>query len=408
MSTPKKVKMSDEPVPAEPDSQIFQALDQVQQKLDQITDQRSDEILAVERRYNEIRRPVYLERNTLMREVPDLWLQCLLQHQQISELVSERDTDILSYLEEVDVEDFPDIKSGYKITFSFKQNPFFKNSHLVKELHYADDNALAIKGTDIDWTEEGSQHQEQAHQELVNGRKRRAEEPTSMFDWFWESGDVPEGNEPISDLIKDELWTNPMRGSTEDTQNGDGVEAGSEENAGMYAEGQYAEQYEYRDDPAGQEGAEGDADNDPQDTELQGSDMQTDVIQQDEDDLATGDLGEEEGDPAEAGLEEGDLGDTELADGGLTEGDLTEGDLTKAAEGNDDLLDDAEAPTECPSGDGGPSPIAEEETVATTDTTGVPISGGIDDKDMQKSAAGLLLDESPGITDADASAAQKA
>ena len=36
MSTPKKVKMSDEPVPAEPDSQVFQALDQVQQKLDQV------------------------------------------------------------------------------------------------------------------------------------------------------------------------------------------------------------------------------------------------------------------------------------------------------------------------------------------------------------------------------------
>jgi len=69
----------------------------------QITDQRSDEILAVERRYNEIRRPVYLERNNLMREVPDLWLQCLLQHQQISELVSERDTDILSFLEEVEL-----------------------------------------------------------------------------------------------------------------------------------------------------------------------------------------------------------------------------------------------------------------------------------------------------------------
>ncbi len=28
--------MSDEPVPAEPDSQVFQALDQVQQKLDQV------------------------------------------------------------------------------------------------------------------------------------------------------------------------------------------------------------------------------------------------------------------------------------------------------------------------------------------------------------------------------------
>ncbi len=41
--------------------------------------------------------------------------------------------------------------------------------------------------------------------------------------------------------------------------------------------------------------------------------------------------------------------------------------------------------------DGGPSPIAEEETGATTDTNGAPISAGIDDKDMQKSAAGLLL-----------------
>ena len=67
----------------------------------QITDQRSDEILAVERRYNEIRRPVYLERNKLMREVPDLWLQCMLQHQQITDLVTERDTELLSYLEEV-------------------------------------------------------------------------------------------------------------------------------------------------------------------------------------------------------------------------------------------------------------------------------------------------------------------
>lgn len=62
------------------------------------------------------------------------------------------------------------------------------------------------------------QHQEQAQEELTNGRKRRAEESTSLFDWFWDSGDLPEGNEPISDLIKDELWTNPMRGSSDGVQ----------------------------------------------------------------------------------------------------------------------------------------------------------------------------------------------
>lgn len=62
------------------------------------------------------------------------------------------------------------------------------------------------------------QHQEQAQEELTNGRKRRAEESTSLFDWFWDSGDIPEGNEPIADLIKDELWTNPMRGSSDSVQ----------------------------------------------------------------------------------------------------------------------------------------------------------------------------------------------
>ena len=64
-------------------------------------------------------------------------------------------TDLTCDVLQIDVEDFPDIKSGYKITFTFKQNPFFKNQSLVKELHYADDNALAIKGTDIEWTETG-------------------------------------------------------------------------------------------------------------------------------------------------------------------------------------------------------------------------------------------------------------
>lgn len=62
------------------------------------------------------------------------------------------------------------------------------------------------------------QHQEQAQEELTNGRKRRAEESTSLFDWFWDSGEIPGGSEPISDLIKDELWTNPMRGSSGDMQ----------------------------------------------------------------------------------------------------------------------------------------------------------------------------------------------
>ena len=35
------------------------------------------------------------------------------------------------------MEEFEDIKSGYRIKFFFKANPFFENDVLVKEFHLA-------------------------------------------------------------------------------------------------------------------------------------------------------------------------------------------------------------------------------------------------------------------------------
>ena len=123
-------------------------------------------------------------------------------------------------------------------------------------------------------------------------------------------------------------------------QDGDGVEPGSgEEDAGMYAEELYAEQHEYPDDPAGVEGPDVDADNDQQDSELQGSDMQTEALHQEEDEFA--------GDFAEGSAAELDLGEGEVAEGDLGEGDLVEEDLA-VAEGHDDDGNEAEAPTDEP------------------------------------------------------------
>lgn len=96
--------------------------------------------------------------------------------------------------------------------------PFAANMHFTGIRWHLDVNSMDKAAQFIFISLLQLQHQEQAQQELVNGRKRRAEEATSLFDWFWESGDVPEGIEPISDLIKDELWTNPMRGGGQDAQ----------------------------------------------------------------------------------------------------------------------------------------------------------------------------------------------
>lgn len=40
----------------------------------QVNEEASDKVLEVEQKYNEIRRPVYLRRNDIIKTIPDFWL----------------------------------------------------------------------------------------------------------------------------------------------------------------------------------------------------------------------------------------------------------------------------------------------------------------------------------------------
>lgn len=52
------------------------------------------------------------------------------------------------------MEDFDDIKSGFRIVLRFAaSNPFFSDAALVKEFHYGDDGKVAIHPATINWTE---------------------------------------------------------------------------------------------------------------------------------------------------------------------------------------------------------------------------------------------------------------
>lgn len=39
-----------------------------------MNEEASDKVLEVEQKYNEIRRPVYLRRNDIIKTIPDFWL----------------------------------------------------------------------------------------------------------------------------------------------------------------------------------------------------------------------------------------------------------------------------------------------------------------------------------------------
>lgn len=42
--------------------------------IEQINEQASDEVLEIEQKYNEVRRPVYTKRNDIIKCIPDFWL----------------------------------------------------------------------------------------------------------------------------------------------------------------------------------------------------------------------------------------------------------------------------------------------------------------------------------------------
>ncbi|EXC20616.1 Protein SET [Morus notabilis] len=131
----------------------IEKLQELQDDLDKVNEEATDKVLEVEQKYNEIRRPVYVKRNDVIKAIPDFWLTAFLSHPALSDLLSDEDQKIFKYLYSLDVEDFKDIKSGYSITFNFNNNPYFEDAKLSKTFTFSDEGTTKISGTTIKWKE---------------------------------------------------------------------------------------------------------------------------------------------------------------------------------------------------------------------------------------------------------------
>ncbi|RLM74631.1 hypothetical protein C2845_PM15G10660 [Panicum miliaceum] len=57
----------------------------------QVNEEASDKVLEVEQKYNEIRKPVYVQRNEIIQKIPDFWLTAFLSHPVLGDLLTEDD-----------------------------------------------------------------------------------------------------------------------------------------------------------------------------------------------------------------------------------------------------------------------------------------------------------------------------
>jgi len=214
----KKARIDDSVEERDFDEETQKALEEIdanQNEIDALNEQASEEILKVEQKYNKLRRPFYDKRNEIIKRIPKFWLTAFINHPQITAIIEEDEEDCLQYLNKLEVEEFEDIKSGYRIKLYFDKNPYFDNECLTKEFHLGSSGDPASQSTPIQWKEgmdlaaKFAQRAAAAQENAKGSRKRAHQQQRTFFTWFCDNGDP--SDDEIAEVIKDDMWPNPLQ-----------------------------------------------------------------------------------------------------------------------------------------------------------------------------------------------------
>lgn len=179
---------------------ILQALESIQMDLEAVNIKAGKAFLRLKRKFIQMRRPFLERRDLIIQHIPGFWVKAFLNHPRISILINQRDEDIFRYLTNLQVQDLRHISMGYKMKLYFQTNPYFTNMVIVKEFQRNRSGRLVSHSTPIRW-HRGQEPQAQS--------RRKQDASHSFFSWF-SSHSLPEADR-IAEIIKNDLWVNPVR-----------------------------------------------------------------------------------------------------------------------------------------------------------------------------------------------------
>ncbi|KAM5221519.1 protein SET-like [Ctenodactylus gundi] len=215
----------------EKEQEATEHTEDIQKEIDKLNEQASEEILKVQQKYNKLRRPFFQKRSELIAKIPNFWLTTFVNHPHVFAQLGDEDEEVLHYLTRVEVIEFEDIKSGYKIDFYFDENPYFENKLLSKEFRVSESGDPSSKSTEIKWKSGKDVTKRSSQAQVKAGSKRQREEPDSFFTWFSEHSEA--GEDELGEAIKDDIWPNPFHYYLDpELDDEEGEEEGDEEGKG--------------------------------------------------------------------------------------------------------------------------------------------------------------------------------
>uniref|UniRef100_A0A8C7BMZ3 Protein SET n=1 Tax=Neovison vison TaxID=452646 RepID=A0A8C7BMZ3_NEOVI len=173
--------------PEKEQQEVTEHIDEVQNEIDRLNEQASEEILKVEQKYNKLHQPFFQKRSESITKTPNFGVTTFVNHPQVSALLGEEDEEVLHYLTRVEVTEFEDIKSGYRIDFYFDENPYFENKVLSKEFHLNENGDPSSKSTEMKWK-------------------------SGKDETFKSNRIKPAGRDnELGEVITDDIWPNPLK-----------------------------------------------------------------------------------------------------------------------------------------------------------------------------------------------------
>lgn len=257
-------------------AKTLEEVETIQGELFKLNEKASEEILKVEQKFNQLRRPHFAKRAQFLKNIPHFWLSTLANHHVIAPMIeSAEDEDCLHYLIDLDVEEFEDIKSGYRINLHFKENPYIINEVIVKEFQIvsSDETVSALTPIEFKNTPQGKSLRQVVDNSIAQYRRSRRPGQThqSFFAWLAEPSEP--GTDEIAEILKDQIWPNPLEfffavadgydGSDDESEDED--EEIDDEEVDDDEEGLITEGIDISDEEV--EGEDGDDDDDEEDVE---------------------------------------------------------------------------------------------------------------------------------------------
>jgi len=143
--------------------------------------------------------------------IPNFWATVLQNNDIVSDMITQRDQEALSYL--TDVKYINDVDLQLKLEFTFSENPFFTNKVLTKTYHYEEDpetgeeSGTTLEGTPIDWKQGKDLTVKLVKKKIKQKGKIKVvnkREPCESFFNFFNPKNVPEGLEDEEEITSED------------------------------------------------------------------------------------------------------------------------------------------------------------------------------------------------------------